>query len=1343
MSKPLREIPKFSGRNQDFTPWFLELQQYAITHDPTSKKFFEDSKKSLSQVNNLKYITDHKDPLHQADLILFSHIQRAIPEETRLLTNTSLYDINNSGTKLLHALHSIHGNVSTISHYTRIWNEMQWDGTSDPIGYCAEIITAKEQVANHVDNYELIRRLFNGLPSDYLSVIGWIKPDDSVQDAVRQIRRHYDSKPINPTIPINNVNTKHKKPPKPIKPCNGCGARHFRSECPHKNTKCNKCGKLGHIRRVCRSTSQREQRDNRDNTQHINLFESTQWVINTPCNAINTTTTFRAMLDSGASQHLFCSTNHLSNIRKINRTLTAANGTALQVTHIGDLHTFAKDINGKKTQFKIENINVSQDVNQNLISTHTLFKENESKTHLDDNAYLLHHNVKYAIDMNGQQPFINFYSGDPSINTVGDTLQTWHNRLSHGSRQAIKTLSTAVDDMHISDNNQDFTCEPCEATKLGTKQPFKHTESKDTTPNHRIHIDFMGPLNPPGPNGENYIFHIVDQSSQFIFCRIGKNTRSQVKDLLQDYFRTFGKPNVIRMDNAPEFTSKQFSKFLLDNGIKAEYTAFHTPQQNSSVETSFSYIKQDALAILKWSRLPKQYWTYAWMHAIYVRNRMVARGRSKTRFEIFTGTKPSLAHLKTFGCAAFVHVPKATRTKLDENAVKGIHLGISHQRSAYIILIPKVGIKYSRSVRFLEDQPGGKLLQNAKHNQSHDDIIDEDSSVTLQSRVPQQQQQQVQPQPVQQAQQQPSPPMQLAQQQQQHSQPPIQTRYRQNLDVVEKAKQDKETRVLRSGNKIPTPSNTQQINMIITGPEPTQYNLASMDEATKSLWKPSMEEEINGLMARNNTTFIHRDQLTNDQIQGHTIWRFKQKVNPDGTTRLKARLCARGDLMDKPIHDTYSPTSAMTTNLIVIAIAAAKNQDLHLLDAKQAFLNCSLEEPIYYDIPQFIRLEGGNPVVDINSKPSKEFIMKSNDNFYGLHDAARIWYNKHNECMLAAGLQQSQVDPAMHFNSDCISTSHVDDCLTTTSSPDTINTIIRSFANNGITMNATKKPETFCGIQIDHQPTGLLLHVEKKIHELLERTGLQSTRPITAPYQDPSMKLTVLPMNEQPIDETLFQSIIGSLNWITAIRPDIVYAVTELSRYAKKPGPQHWDFLKYLLRYLKGTATFGIKFNSGSELTLQAYCDATWGNCKDTGRSTSGILVLLGNTPIYARSKRQSTTALSSSDSEIIAMCETARIIVSLRLTLQELGLQDDEPTSIICDSQSAVQLVNRPGSNYSRSRHMIVKIAYLRELSSSHIIDVIHRPRSEQLADILCKYPPRQEYINMRDFLMNSNYRA
>ena len=136
-------------------------------------------------------------------------------------------------------------------------------------------------------------------------------------------------------------------------------------------------------------------------------------------------------------------------------------------------------------------------------------------------------------------------------------------------------------------------------------------------------------------------------------------------------------------DGALEFKSKQFSDLCTSNGIKQEFSAPYTPEENGKIERAWGTVTGMTRGMMATAGVPKQFWPFALSTAIYLKNRSIHAAHGKNLFEMFLGSKPDLSHLHVFGCQSFVL--NEVRKKLDSKAPEAILLGYSGKSKAYVV----------------------------------------------------------------------------------------------------------------------------------------------------------------------------------------------------------------------------------------------------------------------------------------------------------------------------------------------------------------------------------------------------------------------------------------------------------------------------------------------------------------------------------------------------------------------------------------------------------------------------------------------------------------------------------
>jgi hypothetical protein len=126
------------------------------------------------------------------------------------------------------------------------------------------------------------------------------------------------------------------------------------------------------------------------------------------------------------------------------------------------------------------------------------------------------------------------------------------------------------------------------------------------------------------------------------------------------------------------------------------------------------------------------------------------------------------------------------------------------------------------------------------------------------------------------------------------------------------------------------------------------------------------------------------------------------------------------------------------------------------------------------------------------------------------------------------------------------------------------------------------------------------------------------------------------------IDATLYRQIIGSLMYLTNTKPYICFAVNTLSQFLVEPRHVHLVAAKHVMRYLKGTLDFGLRYDGDHDFTLSGYTDSDWAGSVSDRKNTSGCYFSLGSTVISWQSRKQSSIALSTGEAEYIVVCSAS-----------------------------------------------------------------------------------------------------
>jgi len=219
------------------------------------------------------------------------------------------------------------------------------------------------------------------------------------------------------------------------------------------------------------------------------------------------------------------------------------------------------------------------------------------------------------------------------------------------------------------------------------------------------------------------------------------------------------------------------------------------------------------------------------------------------------------------------------------------------------------------------------------------------------------------------------------------------------------------------------------------------------------------------------------------------------------------------------------------------------------------------------------------------------------------------------------------------------------------------------------------------------------------------------------------------------INSTQYMQMVCNLMYLTSTRPDIMFVVNLLSRYLAHPTELHLQAVKRVLRYIKGTLSYGIFYKQSGDVELVAYTDNDHAGDLEDRKSTSGFLFVLSSRAVSWSSKKQPVVTLSTTEAEFIAAASCAYQAVCLRRMLEKLDHASAGTTIIYCDNSSTIKLSKNPVM-HGRSKHIDVRFHFLRELTRDGVVTLLHCRSQEQLADIMTKPLPRVVFEKLRTLM-------
>ncbi|KAJ9546514.1 hypothetical protein OSB04_019057 [Centaurea solstitialis] len=429
------------------------------------------------------------------------------------------------------------------------------------------------------------------------------------------------------------------------------------------------------------------------------------------------------------------------------------------------------------------------------------------------------------------------------------------------------------------------------------------------------------------------------------------------------------------------------------------------------------------------------------------------------------------------------------------------------------------------------------------------------------------------------------------------------------------------------------------------------------DALQDSDWVTAMQEELNQFEALKVWCLV---KLPESKSVIDTKWLFKNKRDANNIiVRNKARLVAKGYRQQEGIDydETFAPVARLEAIRMFLAYAAYKDFTVFQMDVKTAFLYGHLKEEVYVAQPEDKAL-------------------------YGLKQAPRAWYEELSKHLLSKGFKKGSI--------------YVDDIIFGSTSRE-----------------LCKKFETVMTEEFKMSMMG-------EINFFLELQKYDMSGCHLDWNSNGYWKFIGPDYEGKDVDLRNYRSMVGSLMYLTASRPDIMFATCVCARYQAKPKESHLAAVKRIFRYLKGTPYYGIWYPKGLGFELQAYTDVDYGGCNMDRKSTSGHLQFLGNKLVSWASKKQQCVSTSTAESEYVAAASCCSQVLWMQSQLRDYGLEYKK-IPIYCDSKSAIAISANP-VQHSKTKHIDIRYHFLKDNVEKENIELYFVNTEYQLADLFTK---------------------
>ncbi|GJU63544.1 putative ribonuclease H-like domain-containing protein [Tanacetum coccineum] len=376
--------------------------------------------------------------------------------------------------------------------------------------------------------------------------------------------------------------------------------------------------------------------------------------------------------------------------------------------------------------------------------------------------------------------------------------------------------------------------------------------------------------------------------------------------------------------------------------------------------------------------------------------------------------------------------------------------------------------------------------------------------------------------------------------------------------------------------------------------EPTSIAKALSD----SSWVEAMQEEL--LQFKLQQVWILVDLPSGKRVIG-TKWVFNNTKYERGIViRNKARLVAQGHRQEEGIdyEEVFAPVARIEAIRLFLAYASFMGFLVYQMDVKSAFLYGTIEEEVYVTQP---------PGFKDPDHPDKVYkVVKA---LYGLHQAPRAWYETLANYLLSNGFKRGKIDQTLFIKKQkgdiLLVQIYVDDIIFGSTNKE-LCTGFEKLMKDKFQMSSMGELTFFLGLQVQQKEDGIFISQDKYVAKILKKFNYSDVKSASTPVD--LEKPLVKDGDADDVDVHLYRSMIGSLMYLTASRPDIMFAVCACARFQVTPKTSHLLAVKRIFRYLKGKPTLGLWYFRDSSFELVAYTDSDYvGPTQDRNSTTGGF----------------------------------------------------------------------------------------------------------------------------------------
>ncbi|GJR61351.1 putative ribonuclease H-like domain-containing protein [Tanacetum coccineum] len=436
---------------------------------------------------------------------------------------------------------------------------------------------------------------------------------------------------------------------------------------------------------------------------------------------------------------------------------------------------------------------------------------------------------------------------------------------------------------------------------------------------------------------------------------------------------------------------------------------------------------------------------------------------------------------------------------------------------------------------------------------------------------------------------------------------------------------------------------------------------------TDPSWIEAMQEELLQFKLQKVWTLV---DLPKGKRAIGTKWVYRNKKDERGiVVRNKARLVAQGYTQEEGIDydEVFAPVARIEAIRLFLAYASFMGFIVYQMDVKSAFLYGTIEEEVYvcqppgFEDPQF---------------PDK--VYKVEKALYGLHQAPRAWYETLSTYLIENGFRRGTIDKTLFIKKDkgdiLLVQVYVDDIIFG-STKKSLCDEFEQMMHKKFQMSSMGELTFFLGLQVQQKKDGIFISQDKYVVDILKKFDFITVKTTSTPTE--TNKALIKDEEAENVDVHLYRSMIGSLMYLTASRPDIMFAVCACARFQVTPKTSHLHAVKRIFRYLKGQPKLGLWYPRDSPFDLEAFSDSDYAG--------------------------QTIVANSTTEAEYVAAANCCGQVLWIQNQMLDYGFNFMN-TKIYIDNESTICIVKNPVF-HSKTKHIEIRHHFIRDSYEKKLI--------------------------------------